>query len=112
MLTLKRGDTLDLTGQIKTDHNDGLGLLVRDMTGWTVMSQLRVSNATFSLVGEITCVWIDPVNAVLNLHAAAISTAAYPIGNLLIDIKFTDPTGFIVSTQTETIVIVESITHG
>jgi hypothetical protein len=99
---IKRGDTLIINGVYK------VGGVPESLTGWTVASQVRDRRKTLVetfaiLLGDQI---IDPGS--FSLSAGEINWKA---GDYLCDIEFIDPTGFVRSTDTFIIPVLEDITQ-
>ncbi len=101
----KRGDTFELAGTIEVQE---YGELVADMTGWTGTSQMRDSDG--AVVADLIFEWLDPVARVAVLKADG-STKDWPLGHVEIDIEFTSPDGYVVSTNTIGITITRDVTR-
>lgn len=86
----------------KTMTVDGKPVPARllDMSGWTVQAQVR-AKAGGTLVADLELVWIDRAYGSYQLQAK--DTTSWPVGALLCDVQFTDPEGFIASSETLTI---------
>lgn len=91
----KRGDSfvVDESGMLA----DGVAL---DMTGWTIASQIRTQRSD-TLVANLAVTWLN--QDIGAYHLECVDTTAWPIGKLLWDIQFTDPDGYVTSTETVTI---------
>jgi hypothetical protein len=101
-ITHKRGDTLEWVVTLTQNS------VAVDITDWTIRSQIRQDT---TLVYEFLVTKTDPGNGVFSLSATPAETASWPLGSLLIDIEFIDPTGFVISSQTFTMQIVRDITY-
>jgi hypothetical protein len=92
-----RGDTLSwgFTASVKDD-----GVLVTDMTGWTIRSHARalVGSTVGSVIQEFTAAWVDATARTYTLSATAAQTAAWTPGVAVVDVEFTSPVGVVVST--------------
>lgn len=102
-ITHKRGDTLEWVVTLTQNS------VAVDVTQWTIKSQIRQDTST--LVYEFVVTKTDAVNGVFSLSATPAETASWPLGSLLIDIEFIDPTGYVISSQTFTMQIVRDITY-
>lgn len=100
----KRGDTFDVSGLATVLEN---GVLLQNMTGWTGACQLRTSDGR--LVATLTFAWLNAAQRTMRIYSSE-STKGWPVGKCLTDIQFTSPTGFVVSTTTETIEIIRDET--
>ena len=83
-ITLKHGATLSLFGTVQLPSGV-----------WSARASARTP--TGSLLGELTVTLVAPVSPSLlhsiSLGASATTTAAWPIGTVLSDIRFQDLTG-------------------
>jgi hypothetical protein len=100
----KRGDTLDLSGQVTV--TDG-GQPVTDLTGWTGRSELRRPDGM--LIASLTFTWIDPMQRLVRLRAT--DTGRWALGAAEMDLQFTSPSGDVISTPTQQIEIVREVTR-
>jgi|JI10StandDraft_1071094.scaffolds.fasta_scaffold624456_2 hypothetical protein len=100
----KRGDTFEYSGALTKNG------LPQDATGWAVTAQLRTKTVP-RLVGALTCTWLDAVNGILNVSAAAADTATWPVGTLLLDFQYTLPDLRVISTATLDIEVLDEVTQ-
>jgi hypothetical protein len=101
-ITHKRGDTLEWVVTLTQNS------VAVDITDWTIRSQIRQDT---TLVYEFLVTKTNAGSGVFSLSATAAQTATWPLGSLLIDIEFIDPTGFVISSQTFTMQLVRDITY-
>lgn len=104
MLRHKRGDTFEYSGTLTKNGAP------QDATGWVVAAQLRTKSVP-RLVGTLTCTWLDAVNGVLHVSAAAADTAAWPVGTLLLDFQYTLPDARVISTGTVEVEVLDEVTQ-
>lgn len=105
MITFKRGDSFDFTGVLRVNA------AIQDLTGFQVQCALRLDNSVRSLVQALTVSIIDAPTAVLNIASTPLDTIKWPIGQALIDIRVVMPDGYVVSSSTVPLTIIESIAH-
>lgn len=104
----KRGDTWRYIHV--ADIRNTAGALV-DLTGWTLLSQLRKggsAQADGEIIATFTCSWTNV--GTQEFQTLLANTAAWPIGNAEFDVQFTSPGGEVVSWPTVTVEIVKDIT--
>lgn len=110
MLKFKRGSSFLFAGQILLNGQ------VADMTGWALRSQLRgvVSSPQGDVIGEtiaeIPVSWSNASQGLVVLGDDS-DTSEWPVGNAVIDIEASAPSGSKVITQTEKVQIVERVTR-
>lgn len=103
MMKHKRGDTFDIIATISQTVPDGY------FVGWEVASQIR--DPSNRLVANLAAVWADDTTT-RNLRLTCVDTSDWPIGNLEMDMQFTNTAnGHIVSTSTIAIKVVKDITY-
>lgn len=100
--THKRGDSLDLVCVIPEEFSDGY------FASWTVAAHLR--DAKDNLVQELTVGWADETTT-RHLRLGCLDTRAWPLGRVDMDVQFTRPDGFVVSTTTTSLYVVKDITR-
>lgn len=102
-----RGDTFYFAGPVKAKVN---GVETTDLTGWSARSQIRTDKG--ALVDDLTLVWLAraPV-AAISIEGSG-PTGDWPLGDAVIDIEFTDPSGRIVSTSKQSFKITLDVTRG
>lgn len=114
MVRFKRRASFLFTGQMTMDGT------VQDMTGWTMLSQLRraVKSSTVQgeyepgqLISDIPCQWINPVLATYQVGSGALDTESWPLGLAMIDLKLTSPIGTTVITMSDLIMVIEAVTQ-
>lgn len=100
----KRGDTIDWTGFYKI--ND----VPVDLTNITISCQFRKEDGTLVIAPTIAKLnqGTNPGKYIISVNAATTSTFA--LGKLKADIQYTDVSGFVVSTETFSINIIQDIT--
>lgn len=115
----KRGDSfrVDELGML-TEDADGLLTMevngkpvkasVLDMTGWTVASQMRRKDDG-TLVADLEFAWIDRLTGKYGLQVK--DTTGWPLTTLAWDVQFTDPSGFVTSSETQFIRIKQDQTR-
>lgn len=99
----KRGDTFELTCSLENGGNDV------DITGWTVAAQLRKTDDT--LVQAMTITVTNASAGEFTITAANTETDDWPLGNLDIDVEFTEASGAVSSSETFTINVIKDITR-
>ena len=102
-ITHKRWDTLEWVVTLTQNS------VAVDITDWTIKSQIRDESS--SLIYTFLVTKTDAGDGVFSISATAAQTATWPLGSLLIDIEFIDPTGYVISSQTFTMQIVRDITY-
>ena len=103
--TLVQDDAGELTMNVNGVQMKGRLL---DMTDWQVASQLR-NKQTGELVVDLEVVWADRAKGAFALIAK--DTTAWPLTTLSWDVQFTDPDGFVTSTDTKHIRIKQDTTR-
>jgi hypothetical protein len=104
----KRGDSflVEELGMLKPDPDGTLKMIVNgeevpasalDMTGWAVASQIRRKDSD-ELVCDLEFAWVNQVQGSYRLQAK--DTSAWPLAMLSWDVQFTNPDGFISSSET------------
>lgn len=105
----KRGDSfrVDELGMLAEDADGALTMMVDgaevrasllDLTGWGVASQVRRKD-TGELVADLEVSWKDRAAGTYSLLAK--DTTAWPVTMLAWDVQFTDPDGFVTSSETK-----------
>jgi hypothetical protein len=78
-----------------------------DLTGWSIKSQLRKTDG--SLIVTFDCSWVDPVQQTY-LHQC-LKTCSWPSNTeCRLDIQFTSPSGFVISTPTLVVFVEKDVT--
>lgn len=95
MIKHKRGDTFSYSGLIPSDF---------DVAGAQITSQIR--NGAGQKIADLV---VDVSGNLLSLRCG--DTTGWPVGAAEIDIQFALPSGDIVSTSTERVVIEKDITR-
>lgn len=85
LLTFKRGDTMSLAGRAQA--------IPGGYVGWTLTAQVRVlrANAPAEKIADLTASWTDAAAGQLLLQNA--NTGAWPLGEAVLDVRFTAPGG-------------------
>lgn len=104
MSTHKRGDSWSYIGT--AGIKDPQGALI-DLTAWTIASQAK-NPATGELVATFTCAWISAVDQTYTHQL--LDTTGLPLSIIELDVQFTSPSGFVISTPTTTVTIVKDVT--
>lgn len=115
----KRGDSfrVDELGMLTEDANGLLTMEVNgqpvkasplNMAGWVVASQMRRKD-TGELVVNLEHAWIDRAAGKYTLQAK--DTTGWPVATLAWDVQFTDPSGFVTSSETQYIRIKQDQTR-
>lgn len=105
----KQGDSFiaDEAGMMVADPDGTLTMIVNgaavkakllDMTGWQVKSQVRRKD-TDELVCELDFSWTNQVAGAYRLQAK--DTTAWPLTQLAWDVQYTDPDGYVTSSETQ-----------
>lgn len=98
-LEIKRGDTLDHFANYELVAEDGALL---DPTDWAPASQILFAD------GSRATLTVDKIgDSILRIRSA---TLAWPVGRAYLDVQFTGPGGFIVSSPTLYVRVIEDIT--
>lgn len=108
--TFKRGDTFDISGDVLINGE------LRDLTGWTVRSQLRAKDpyaplGTNQLICELVATITSGPSATVRLEAPDAQTKTWPLGGAYLDIQLIDPAGEKCSTPTLELTIIPGVTH-
>lgn len=103
-IEIKQGDTLELACRLQAGGEPV------DITGWSIASQVRApgGNLVHAFVAAITA----PALGEYRLPASAEQTATWPAGGLSMDIRYTDPSGRVMSTQTVPLQVQPAVTQG
>jgi len=105
----KRGDTLELNLQLKS--ND----VATDITGYTVVSQLRDSTdallVTDNFTGNLTYTLVDAATGSFTLTATPTETSEWDTRTYDCDIQITEPDSDVASSETFKIKVVKDITR-
>lgn len=104
-VNVKLGSTLNIAGRVALPAGT-----------WTISSKVkRINNAAVQTLTSTISVIVESTDAathVVNLSASATDTAAWPIGNLLCDIRFADSvSGKVIYSPTFAIVTEQRITN-
>lgn len=102
-LTLKRGDTLDLSCALT------LAGQPIDLTGWSI--QCHVIAPGNVVVHQFAAVITDPLVGAYRLPAASADTRKWPIGGLNMDIRYIDPAGRVMTTETVALTVLQTQTE-
>jgi hypothetical protein len=100
----KRGQDFAYAGQIVNSGS------VMDFTGWSIASQLRTA-LTGALVQDLSAEFVDAATGLVLLSASAQQSNVWPLELLVMDIRLQSPAGQVVLSNTETINVVERVTH-
>lgn len=76
--------------------------------GWTLASQARTEKD--ELLANLSIEWADPVTTRV-LVLKCLDTTTWAIGAAFVDVKLTDPDGFVIPTSTAPFFVVKDITH-
>ena len=98
----KRGASFHALIQIPAAFADG------HFAGWALKSQARTDKDV--LLAELTVAWADPATTRV-LVLKCLDTTTWPIGPAYLDVKLTDPDGFVMPTSTAAFYVVQDITH-
>lgn len=102
--THKRGDSFDLLATIPAAWPDGY------FADHTVAAQMRVLGAG-TKIADLTAAWVDPLTT-RTLRLTSLNTTAWPLCAAFFDVQFTRTSdGFVTSTTTTQIYILEDATH-
>ena len=104
-IDIKRGDTYPRSFQLFS--NRPLNITFK-LHGYTIRSQIR--SAADALVSTCTCTITDADEGTFEVICPAASTASWPVGQLFTDIELTSPSGFVMSTSTDTINVIKDET--
>ena len=99
----KRGDSWSYIGIADIRSPDGTLI---DLPGWSIASEGRTGSG--ALVQTFSMDWIDPVAQTYSMQA--MNTRDWKLGTLNLDIQFSSPSGFVISTPTAAIEIVNDVT--
>lgn len=98
----KRGASFHALVRIPAAFADG------HFAGWTLASQARTESD--ALLDDLEVTWADPVTTRV-LVLKCLDTTAWAIGTAYLDVKLTDPNGFVMPTSTAIFYVVKDITH-
>lgn len=103
-IEIKQGDTLDLACRLQT------GGEAVDITGWSIASQVRDPQGQLlhTFAPEIT----DAAAGAYRLLASAAQTVVWPPGGLSMDIRYTNASGHVMSTQAIALQVQRAVTVG
>ena len=108
-ITHKKGDTLELTFQLKRDGS------AVDITGFTITSKLRDSTDTLlttdNFNGSRSYTLIDPNAGQFELAASSTATAEWPAREYDCDVQFIDTDNETSSSETFKIKVIKDITR-
>jgi hypothetical protein len=102
-ITHKRGDTFEVITQFK------LNGAPQSLVGWQVRAQIRDANK--ALLKELDVVLIDELGGVFSLNATPAETELWAPVAYQCDIEFTDPFGFVISSETFRVSVIRDITR-
>lgn len=107
-LRFRRGATFDFSGPI-TVVLSATGEPVTDLTGWTATSQIRKPDDT--LIADIQAtIFTQEGKNYLRLFTTA-STASWPVGAAVMDVRYVDASGHVVFTETTHLIIEKTVTR-
>lgn len=102
-ITHKRGDSFDLVATIPAKFVDG------QFAGYTPSAQMRT--AAGAMLADLQVAWVDDTTT-RTLRLTCIDTTSWLVGPAKFDVQFRrDTDGFIVSTATTNIQILEDVTR-
>lgn len=104
-ITHKRGDTFEHTLRV-LQAAGGQGA---DMAGWAIAAEARQPQNA-ALVQAFTCEWIDANVGLHKVTAPSEDTQGWPIERIEFDIQFTSADGFVMSSETIAIDVLEDRT--
>jgi hypothetical protein len=93
----KRGDSFAMTAAETLLQKAGQLSQQLNMKGWGIASQVR-ERATDELVCTLAMTWIDATIGSFVLEAK--DTTMWPVGMLLLDVQYTNPQGYVSSSET------------
>lgn len=105
MVTFKRGQTFDFSGQITNDSKP------YPITGYTLTSDLRRQTG-FEFVQHMVCSILDPQTGMIRIYAPATDTAKWLAMPHLLDIRLVDGAGNVLVSNTEEIDVQDTVTQG
>lgn len=100
MNTHRRGTTFSLYGTLAFTDS---GAAVTDLTGYTGAARL-LTPGTYRTIATLTFTWTDATTAAATI--TALTTAAWPLGDALLDLRLTTPDGETVAADYATIRII------
>lgn len=101
MIFHKIGDTWSRVGT--ADFRNLVDKSKADLTGWTILSQIRTADDANTLIADFECEWVDPVAQTFT-HKC-VDTKLWPEGLAQFDIQFTSPNGEVTSTDTALVTV-------
>lgn len=101
-LILKRGDTLELECQLKQAGKP------IDIAGWDIRAAVVAPGG--AIVHQFSAVITAPADGAYRLPAASAVTWKWPPGGLNMDIRYTDPSGYVMTTETVAITVLDAQT--
>lgn len=105
MVTFKRGQTFDFSGQIT---NKGAPYPI---AGYTLAADLR-RQTNFTFVQHMVCSILDPATGMIRIYAPASDSKLWLAMPHLLDIRLTDGAGNVLISNTEEIDVLDTITQG
>lgn len=102
MLKIKRGDTLELYGQLLDDGQPV------DMTGWQVDCWVRDGKGR--IVHKFVAVLTNPPAGRYTLTASSATTRGWQEGPLETDVRYQDGGGFVMHTCTLPLLVTNAVT--
>lgn len=103
MIGIKRGDTFEYTGPVTLADGSAL-----DLTDWAVSATLQWNDGTTPV--SLDCSITNPTGGVIKISKAAATTATWPIGTGVFDIKFVDPDGRVIRSPNVAVEVSERVT--
>ena len=104
--TFIRGATFDLSGAVTVLDR---GVRILNLTGWSVTSQIRTKTGLV-LIQSLVCSWVDPTQSLVRVMCPT-TTVLWTLGDAMMDIALTSPTGDVVFTKPVQFEIEESVTR-
>lgn len=100
MNTHRRGTTFSLYGTLTFTDS---GAVVTDLTGYTGAARL-LTPGTYRTIATLTFTWTNAATAQASITAT--TTAAWPLGDALLDLRLTTPGGDTVAADYATIRVI------
>jgi hypothetical protein len=100
MNTHRRGTTFSLYGTLSFTDS---GTAVTNLTGYTGTARL-LTPGTYRTIATLTFAWTDATTAAASI--TTLTTAGWPLGDALLDLRLTTPTGETVAADYATIRII------
>lgn len=106
MIIVRRGGTLKWDGQLTSAAG-----IPQNLTGWAVASMVRATVDSDALIQSLTVVVVVGTLGLFTISATPVQTAAWPLGSLSADVRFTDPGGDVTISDPFLLRVVNAVTR-